>query len=359
MTNWLRKNAGSIISSIGLVLLAILTFGDIGELMTAEYWANVGGNISSIGALTIGLVMVQTSIKQGVSEQALSTGLNTQPTKDKYKEHKDIVAKCNERQPYLPYFLSMRNERETKRRKREFLIDNNFTSEKMLMNSNNKKLIKKYNLIQTNITPDSIKWSTTAIVYRRNGQIEKLEVYRKRRAIKGFVTALIWMLGTTLIAGGLFLDKANIPFWQKMVKFITYIIIMGIGVLFDIGKNYEKGAFGIPNELEEINGIWKEFDTWETPQWVIKEVEENFNQENIKLLGFSENKEIVQPDVATGTNVGTIEDKVEPEKEEPIENEIKEETDNVEGTDNQSEEGKENLNTGTDIQENTEKIEVV
>ena len=126
ITSLIRKNIGIIVSIVGLALLVILTFGDMGELFTEEYWKNVGGNLSSIGALTIGLVLIQTSIKQGISEQALSAGLNTETTKNKYKEHKDLVKKNQENHVYLPYFLAMRNKRETKRRKREFLVDNNF-----------------------------------------------------------------------------------------------------------------------------------------------------------------------------------------------------------------------------------------
>ena len=279
MTTWLRKNIGIIISSIGLVLLIILTFGDMGELFTEQYWENVGGNLSSIGALSIGLVLIQTTIKQGVSEQALSTGLNTETTKEKYKQHKTIRLECVEKEIYLPYFLTYRNNRETKRRKREFLVDNNFTNEKMLRLSGNKKLIKKYEKIQTNITADSIKWSTTEIVYNKNGQIEKLEVYRRKRALKAVFVGIIWMFATTLITGGLFLDVTHIPLWQKFVKLFTYLITIVMSVIFDIGKNYEKGAFGVPNELEEINGIWKEFSLWIVPEWVMKEVEENAKQE--------------------------------------------------------------------------------
>ena len=154
---------------------------------------------------------------------------------------------------YLPYFLAIRNKRETRRRKREFLVDNNFTSEKMLRASGKTRLIKAYDAIQTNITVDSIKWSTTEIVYNKNGRIEKLETYRKKRLAKGLITGFVFMIATTFITGGLFLDTAEIPFWQKVVKLVTYLIVIALSVLFDIGKNYEKGAFGVPNELEEIN----------------------------------------------------------------------------------------------------------
>jgi hypothetical protein len=138
-------------------------------------------------------------------------------------------------------------------------------------------LIRKYESILTNITADSIKWSTTEIAYNKNGSIEKLETYRKRRAVKAIITALFMMIATTLIAGGLFLDAAEIPLWQKAVKFAMYLISMAMGVIFDISKNYEKGAFGVPNELDEVNDIWREFDEWKVPQWVMDEVEINSN----------------------------------------------------------------------------------
>ena len=282
ITLFLKRNIGVIVSILGSILLIILTFGDIGELFTEKYWENVGGNISSISMLTIGLVMIQISIKQGVSEQALSVGLNKPNTEKKYEEHKNIRKECQEKEIYLPYFLDLRNKRETKRRKREFLIDNNFTSENKLFLSKNKKLIKKYNQIQTNITSDSIKWSTTEIVYKQNGQIEKLNIYRKKRALKGFFTGFVWMLGTTLITGGLFLDVTKISFTQKLVKLASYFLTITFSVIFDICKNYEKGAFGVPNELEEINSIWKEFKNWEIPDWAIKEVESNNTPYNLE-----------------------------------------------------------------------------
>lgn len=310
-TLFLRKYVGAIISGLGVILLAILTYGDLGELFTEQYWQNVGGNLSSIGALSIGLVMIQVSIKQGLSEQALSAGLNTKTTSDKFKEHKDLLTLNRERNVFLPYFLSMRNARETKIRKREFLIDNDFTSERMLMISRNKRLIKKYKNIKINVTADSIKWSTTDIVYQKNGRIEKLDTYRKRRALKGIITGIIFMFATTLITGGMFLDPAEIPFWQKTIKLITYIFVIAITALIDVGKNYEKGAFGVPNELDEINNIWREFEMWEIPDWVINEVERNSqSQDHMTMLDEDIKKlpapmvEIIYPDK---TNIETKE----------------------------------------------------
>lgn len=322
-TLWLRKYTGSIISALGFIILAILTYGDLGELFTEQYWQNVGGNISSIGALSIGLVMIQVSIKQGISEQALSVGLNTKNTQDKYIEHRDILKRNQARNIYLSYFLAMRNERETKLRKREFLSDNSFSSEHALMISGNKRLIRKYKSIKVNITVDSIKWSTTDIVYQKNGRIEKLEAYRKRRAIKGLVSGIILMFATTLITGGMFLDMNEIPFWQKTVKLITYAFVIGMTAILDIGKNYEKGAFGVPNELDEINNIWKEFELWEIPTWVIEEVERNQQQDTLLVL----------------------EEKVE----DTAENEVEEK-----GEENEREE---TTDSGTVIQEEPEKVE--
>lgn len=353
ITKWLRKNIGLIVSIIGVVLLVILTFGDMGELFTEKYWENVGGNLSSISALTIGLVMIQTTIKQGVSEQALSAGLNKQETKDKYDEHKKVRKECREKEIYLPYFLDLRNRRETKRKKREFLIDNNFTSEKKLFASENKRLINKYNQIQINITADSIKWSTTEIVFKKNGQIEKLDAHRKKRAVKGFLTGIAWMLGATLITGGLFLDTADIPFVQKVIKLFSYFLTIAFSVVFDICREYEKGAFGVPNELEEVNGIWEEFKQWEVPDWVEKEVEANNLPEEIE---YSQPKQDVQSQVEeTPPENMEIEEK-EPENS-PIllgydeEKEIEEEI--------VYESKREELDTRTDVQEESIQSEVV
>lgn len=318
-TSWLRNNIGIIVSSIGMVLLVILTFGDIGELFTDAYWQNVGGNISSISALTVGLVMIQVTIKQGVGEQALSAGLNTETTKKKYEAHKALNEKCRDKMLFLPYFLSIRNKRETIRRRKEFIVDNGFTSEKTLYMSGNKRLIKAYEKIQTNITVDSIKWSTTEIVYNKNGRIEKLDEFRKKRAVRAVITGFLCMFASTLIAGGLFLDTYNIPFWQKLVKLLAYIIIIAFTVVFDVGRNYEKGAFGVPNELDEINGIWQEFCDWKIPQWVIDEVEKNcmldveVNENNIHSDGLDK-----QPNTDESKNEILEEDSDEQNREENV-----------------------------------------
>ena len=275
ITVWLRKYIGLLVSIFGTILLSVLTYGDLGELFTEQYWQNVGGNITSIGALSIGLVMIQVCIKQGLCEQALSAGLNTPDTTKKFDEHKVILNRNRERMIYLPYFLSMRNKRETKQKKVEFLNDNDFTCEKNLYLSGNKKLIKKYKSININITSSSIKWSTTDIIYSKNGRIEKLEEYRKKRTKSAIIQGFLFMFATVFITGGLFLDPAEIPFWQKTIKLLTYFLAIAITVIPGISKNYEKGAFSVPNELDEVNNIWREFELWTVPDWVKKEIEDN------------------------------------------------------------------------------------
>ncbi len=272
----IRKYIGSIAATIGIILLTILTYGDMGEIFTEQYWQNVGGNISSISALSLGLVMIQVFIKQGLCEQALSNGINTKTTTEKFNEHKSYLNRNRTRSIYLPYFLSMRNKRETQIRKQEFLSENDFKSESALYASGNKKLIKRYKAIKVNITVSSLKWSTTDISYNKYGRIEKLDEYRRKRAINAVIQGVLVMFATTLITGGLFLDTADIPFWQKTVKLVTYLIAIAITVIPSISKNYEKGAFSVPNELDEVNNIWKEFEMWVVPEEIKKEVEKDY-----------------------------------------------------------------------------------
>ena len=67
----------------------------------------------------------------------------------------------------------------------------------------------------------------------------------------------------------------QIPIMQKVVKLVSYFLTIAFSVVFDVCKNYEKGAFGVPNELEEVNSVWEEFRDWIVPDWVVKEVEFN------------------------------------------------------------------------------------
>lgn len=273
MIKLLRKNIGTIIAAFGLIILCILTFGDIGEILTAAYWINVKDNLTSIGFLSVSLVMVQVTIKQGISEQSLQKGLNTETTTKKYKEHKEIVNRNSNKMIYMPYFLQGYNKRHTELRKRDFLIDNNFESEKMLYESKNKKLIQKYRKIRIYITTSRIKWATTDIVYNKYGQILTLSEYRAKRTMRAICTSFLFMIGTTLLARGLFYEETTTPITEKFVKLLTYIVIIFITSALPIIKEYEKGAFGVPNELDEINEIWKEFENWKIPQWAIDKVE--------------------------------------------------------------------------------------
>ena len=273
MLKWIRKNIGAISAFIGFSILTIMTFGDIAKILTYEYWQNVWKNITGISAISIGLVFVQYTIKQGISEQALSIGLNTELTQSRYNEHNELIKRNIERRVYLPYFLDEYNRRETKRRRQEFLINNNFATEGKLYASGNKKLIKLYGKIYTCIKAAKIQWSSTDIVYKEDGNIETLPEYRLRRAKSGIIKASTIFFGTSLIASGMIVDNMLTSIWSKLIQLLLYVLTIFASVVFDVGKNYEKGAFGVPNELDVINGIWREFEAWEVPQWVINEIE--------------------------------------------------------------------------------------
>lgn len=254
------------------MLLCIMTFGDLGEVVTKEYWLNVSHNLTSISFMTIGLTLIQFSVKQGLAEQALQRGLNTENTTKKYDAHKELIASCNNIMIYLPYFLQVYNRRHTNLRKQEYLINNNYCSEAMLLKSNDKKVIKIYRRIIVNISAASIKWSTVEIIYDKNGRIITLDEHRKQRIKYSIFTSFISMIGVTFLAGGLFFAPSDEPLWQKFIKLFTYIMAIAIGAVFTVVKEYEKGAFGVPNELDEINQIWHEFKNWKVPEWVKDEI---------------------------------------------------------------------------------------
>ena len=282
ITNLLRKNIGTIIAALGFVLLCILTFGDLGELATDAYWQNVSNNLTAISFVSIGLTLIQVAIKQGLAEQALQNGLNTQTTSEKYSEHKELIKSCTERMIYLPYFLQIYNKRHTALRKQEFLVNNGFVSEKALTVSGNAKLIRDYKNIITNVTATSIKWSTVDVVYNKYGRIITLNEHRARRVWSAVLSSLGGMVGVTFLTGGLFFTPSTEPLWQKFVKLFTYIVVIAIGGVFTVIKEYEKGAFSVPNELDEINQIWSEFKSWSIPEWVeaeVKRINEELNQE--------------------------------------------------------------------------------
>ena len=290
MINLLRRNIGSIIAAFGFVLLCIITFGDIGDILTEKYWIDVKKNLTAIGFVSISLTMIQVTIKQGISEQALQKGLNTPNATDKYKEHRQIIKDNNNRMIYMPYFLQVYNDRHTKLKKREFLVDNNFTSEQALYQSKNRKLIRKYRKIRIYIIASRIKWATTDIIYNKHGQIQTLAEHRTKRAIRGTILGLVFMVGVTLLAKGLFFEESGISLPEKFVKLLTYVVIIAITSVLAVIKEYEKGAFGVPNELEEINEIWYEFQRWEVPNWAIDEVE-SLNQQEVKVDGQTKESE--------------------------------------------------------------------
>lgn len=290
----LRRNIGTIVTAFGFILLCILTFGDLGEIVTEEYWQNVRDNITSLTFSSIALTMIQVMMKQGLGEQALQKGMNTDNTKEKYIEHKDIIKKSNSKIPYMPYFLQEYNERHTILRKREFLADNNFLSEKELFVSKAKKLIRKYKSIRTCISLSRIKWATTDITYNKKGQIQTLGEYRTKRLMRGITYAFIFMIGVTLLTRGLFFEENDVPLYQKFVKLITYIVVITMTSVFSIIKEFEKGAFGIPNELEEINEIWREFDGWSIPAWVMEEVKQREVNDEKEITANNNGRSLIQ-----------------------------------------------------------------
>lgn len=274
----LRKYIGTIISVFGFALLCILTFGDIYEIMTEEYWRNVWHNITAIGLMSISLTTIQTTIKQGLAEQALQRGLNTEAAKNKYAEHKAIITQNISRMIYVPYFLQVYNKRHTKLRQREFLLMNNYKSEELLFLSKRKKLIKKYKKIKVDLNVASIKWATTDIVYNKYGRIETLAAYRKKRLLRGIVFSTVCMFATTLVTRGLFFSIVDEPLSHKFVRLATYTFTIILTSVLRVIKEYEKGAFGIPNELDEINEVWHEFESWEAPEWVEKDISESMKE---------------------------------------------------------------------------------
>ena len=297
ITNILRKNIGFIITFIGFTLLCIITFGDLGEIVTDDYWRNVGDNLTSISFITIGLTLIQFSIRQGLAEQALQRGLNTEKTTEKYEAHKSIILECNDKIIYLPYFLQIYNKRHTSLRKQEYLINNNYCSEDSLLKSGNRRAIETYQKINVNITAASIKWSTVEVIYDKNGRIITLDEYRKRRIRHSIIASFASMIGVTFLAGGLFFSPSTEPFWQKLVKLFTYIMAIAMGSIFTVVKEYEKGAFGVPNELDEINQIWQQFKDWTIPEWVLTAVNKTY--ENSEVDNESETRIDGRADLST------------------------------------------------------------
>lgn len=269
-----RGQIGTIIAFFGFGLLTILTFGNIAEIGSTEYWLNVKEGLTSIGIMTVSLTLIQVSVKQGLSEQALRAGLNQEETTKKYQEHKALIDKCQERMLYLPYFLRSYNARHTAIRKGEFLVNNNYTCEKMLYENGTKKQIKIYENIKTDISAKNIKWATSEIQVDKYGRIIPLSEHRKKRTLNAVVVSLISMAASTLLVRGLFLSASTDSIGQKFIKLATYLITIMAGSILPIIKEYEKGAFSVPNELAELNEIWHEFYNWTIPQSVLDEIKQ-------------------------------------------------------------------------------------
>lgn len=276
--SFLRKNIGVFVAFFGFTLLVIMTFGDLGELMTEEYWANVKENLTAITYTTIGLTMIQTAIRQGLSEQALQRGLNTEKATTAYQAHRDLIKSCVEKIQYLPYFIHNYNARNTNLKKREFLVTNGFSSEKVFLDHASKRDIRKYKSIKVQISCSSIKWATSEIKYKKNGRVETLAEHRTKRIIFNIGSSLLCMVAVAFITRGLFFAEVEEPLYEKFIKLLTYTVSIILGSILGVVKEYERGAFSVPNILDDINEIWIEFKNWNIPDWVVKEMEEIENE---------------------------------------------------------------------------------
>ena len=273
MIQFLRRNVGTIIASIGFLLLTILTFGNIMEIMTDEYWQNVKANLTAIGFTTISLTMIQVTIKQGLGEQALQRGLNAPQAEAAYTSHRDLVHSCIEKTRYLPYFLLAYNKRETLLAQRNFLCANGYTCEEALLTSTDKNMIRTYKKIRIQIRAKDIHWSASEIKYDKLGRIETLAEHRIKRASIGAVSALVSMIALTFLTRGIFFESSGTSLGEKFLRLGMYVLSIALTSILPVLREYEKGAFGVPAELEDINKIWLEFKEWPVPTWVVEEVE--------------------------------------------------------------------------------------
>jgi hypothetical protein len=222
-------------------------------------------------------------VKQGIKEQALSKGLNTDETIKAYNDHKAIRGRAREKELYLVYFLSERNARQTKYKRREFLGYNNFTTEELFMKNASPKMKRKYLRICVLLREQDIKWASTGVVYDKYGRIEKLVEHRRKRLIKDIVLSLLLTVVMTIFVSELIATFTFDNWVTKMIDLFTYGLVIAITSILGVSGEYEHGRFTIPNNLEEINNIWEEFIRWSIPQWCIDEVEkEKVDMQEIK-----------------------------------------------------------------------------
>jgi hypothetical protein len=78
-----RKNIGTMCAAIGFLAMTVIKYGGSIDITTAEYWASVEHNLMRITFETVVLVFIQIIIKQGLCEQALQRGLNTEDTTER------------------------------------------------------------------------------------------------------------------------------------------------------------------------------------------------------------------------------------------------------------------------------------
>jgi hypothetical protein len=324
MIEKIRKNIGSIVSLLGFLAFSILIYGGLSDIDGAHYWVNVYNNLTQIGLNSIAATLLQVLIKQGLAEQALQKGINTEDTILKYEEHRDIRQRLFAKEKYLPYFLIEKNERETKHAKQEFIVNKGFKNEKHFYETASPRVIKKYDKIMIKWRASSIKWTSAKIEYDKFGRIITLPEHRQHRALKGVIYSAFFMILLTFLARDLFVSFDWSKFWVKTILLFGYAIVMAATVTFDLISEYEYGKFAVAVSLEEINKIWLEFERWEVPEQVLDEVHGK------QIKGGEENAR----EEAKAVTDGGADIQEQPEESEVVENAVPDNLDTVVGLNN-------------------------
>ena len=273
-TEKLKKNIGAIVAGISFFIIIILTYCNILEINTARYRANVWSNLINISLMSAALTFIQVAVRQGICEQFLTSGMNTENTIAKYGEHKEVLERLKFKNIFMPFFLRERNARMTRIKKSEYLASqtdksgNIFLREADFYARAKKSKVRKYNSLRVCWTPDDLRWTSTQIEYDKENRIIKLPKHRIIRARNGILTAIASMLVIILIAKNLFDDFTWNNFSQQTVQIVLYAITIAITTLFPAAAEYEYGKFTMPNILDEINLVLFEFENWNIPDEV-------------------------------------------------------------------------------------------
>jgi hypothetical protein len=279
MIKKIRENIGIIISCFGFFLLTILIFGDVTQIHTRGYWVEVYQNLVGYTLFSFAVTLLQVAIKQGIGEQALRTGINSPETITAITEHRKLIKGLKHKESYLPFFLEVYNERETKCRRNRFLYENLYKTEIELLDSKKKRIIKKYLRIRTAMRVSDLRWVTNEIKFDKFGRFETLTIHRKARLIFGLITAVVLSVFMLLISDKLFPNITAENIGQKIFKLFIYVVVIGFNEVFiDAPKEYEYGKYTIPVLLENINNIWLEFEQWKIPPELLDDLEQETPQ---------------------------------------------------------------------------------